>query len=100
MKTYIFPIHINGIDGKPIGDESNGPINFNHFLANQLASTDDQKSGIDCIKIIDWARSIYEKGEITIDNSDRSSLEIWFKSMSNFSALIKVAFLDAIKPEN
>ena len=96
MNTYKFPKTINGMDGLPIGD-SNGAYNFHHFLGNALASTDDQKSGIDCIKIMDWAQSIYKKGEVTLDQSDRLSFENWLKTMSGFSVLIKNVFLESLK---
>lgn len=98
MKTYKFPKHINGMDELPIGNED-GAVNFHHFFSNQLAGTDDQKSGIDCVKIMDWAHSIYKTGEVTIDESDRASLENWVRTMSGFSVLIKTAFLNVLKPE-
>lgn len=89
-------VPVLGLDDKPItvdGKIDGEKITLAKSIAvNMLGKTE----GIDSIKAMDWANSLYKTGEINLDASDLQLFKEWVKKY-DFTNLFKSTILKIIQ---
>jgi hypothetical protein len=91
---FDFDFTLMGLDGNPLTDELQIPLNAGRTLANVIVR---QPEARDALKRYDWALQLYKHGAIDLDKAGQEEFKEMIRTLPGLLVLMRGTLLNAME---